>query len=122
MIIDQYRWVHKGVYDVQLDGCGAINEKSNGVNGKFCNPQKGNTQFRLRIQQFIYTSLTSDHSVYEHYEHKILSIKISTFCKKGIYNVPIVYYKLVFTHIKASNPLQAPKDVHRNNNYSYWLM
>lgn len=37
---DQYRRVHKGVYNVQLDGCGAINEKSNGVNGKFCNPPK----------------------------------------------------------------------------------
>lgn len=76
----------------------------------FVTPQKGNAQFRLGIQSFIYTSLTSDHSVYEHYEHKNFKhIKISTFCKKDIYNAPIVYYKLVFTHIKESNPLQAPK-------------
>ena len=71
---DQYRWVHKGVYNVQLDDECVIKKRSNSVDGKFCNPKKGNDQFHQweywGFDDLFILHYTGDHTVNKHFEHR----------------------------------------------------
>lgn len=62
-----------GVYDVKHDGK-ELKKRSNAIDGKFCDPKKGNKQFHRweywGFEDLFILHYTGDHSVFQNFKHR----------------------------------------------------
>lgn len=105
---DQYRWVHKGLYDV-ISSTVTLKKRSNVVDSKQCSDRKqGNDQFHRweywGYKDFFMLHYTGDHTAYEPFEHRNAKhikrpyirsapfVKEKVICQSYINNIYIYIY------------------------------
>ena len=101
---DQYRWVHKVVYNVKSDECHGLMKRSNFVDDKYGDGRRrGNCKFRRweswGHKSYFLLHYTGDHSIFIPFAHRSASGTKSNkpFIRSAPHIVKKVFYHLVYS-------------------------